>query len=75
MVQLFTEYILYNKESLLLQFKRLANVYFLFIAILQTIPIISPLTSVTAWIPLSVVMTISILREGYEDYQRYKSDK
>jgi hypothetical protein len=47
----------------------------LFIAILQTIPIISPLTSVTAWIPLSVVMTISILREGYEDYQRYKSDK
>lgn len=29
---------------------------------------------VTAWIPLSVVLTISILREGYEDYQRYKSD-
>lgn len=64
-----------NSESLLLQFKRLANVYFLIIAILQTIPIISPLSPVTAWVPLIVVLGISMIREGYEDYQRYKSDK
>lgn len=75
MVQFSAKYFLYDSESLILQFKRLANIYFLFIATLQTIPIISPLTPVTAWIPLSVVLTISIIREGYEDYQRYKSDQ
>jgi hypothetical protein len=62
-------------ESLIVQFKRIANVYFLIIAILQSIPAISPLSATTAWAPLIVVLTISMLREGYEDYQRYKSDK
>lgn len=68
-------------EALILQFKRLANVYFLIIAILQTIPQISPLSPATAWAPFIVVLAISMLREGnlsaysgYEDYQRIKSD-
>lgn len=51
-----------NLESLLVQFKRLANIYFLLIAILQTIPIISPLSPVTAWAPLIVVLAISMIR-------------
>lgn len=59
----------------MLQFKRLANVYFLLIAILQTIEVISPLNPLTAWAPLVVVLGISMIREGWEDYQRYKSDK
>jgi hypothetical protein len=61
-------------ESLLVQFKRLANIYFLLIAVLQSISVISPLSPATAWVPLIVVLAISMLREGYEDYQRYKSD-
>ncbi|KAL4496106.1 hypothetical protein ABPG72_015528 [Tetrahymena utriculariae] len=59
---------------LLLQFKRYANVYFLIIAILQSIPAISPLNPLSAWAPLVIVIGISMAREGYEDYQRYKSD-
>lgn len=51
-------------ESLLLQFERLANIYFLIIAILQSISIISPLGPLTAWAPLIVVLGISMLREG-----------
>ena len=43
---------------------RLANVYFLIIAILQSIPQIAPLSAVTAWIPLIVVLAISMIREG-----------
>ena len=54
---------------------RIANIYFLVIAILQSIPMISPLTPLTAWAPLAVVLAISMIREGYEDFQRYKSDK
>ena len=52
----------YQLEALILQFKRLANVYFLIIAILQTIPQISPLSPATAWAPFIVVLAISMLR-------------
>ena len=68
--------------ALIQQFKRLANIYFLIIAVLQTIPAISPLSPITAWAPLIVVIIISMVREGssgfklgIEDYSRYKSDK
>lgn len=54
---------------------RLANCYFLIIAILLSIKIISPLNPLTAWSPLIIVIGISMIREGYEDFQRYKSDK
>ena len=62
-------------KSLLLQFTRLPNVYFLFIAILQSIPAISPLTSVTAILPLVFVLCVSMIRELIEDIGRYKYDK
>jgi len=61
--------------SLMIQFKRLANVYFLVIAIIQSIPEISPLTPVTAIAPLVFVLAVSMIREGVEDYIRYKADK
>ena len=61
--------------SLLSQFYRIANIYFLFIAVLQTIPQISDLGPGTAWAPLTVVIVISMVREGYEDYVRFRSDK
>lgn len=61
-------------EALLIQFYRVANIYFLVIAILQTIPQISPYTPVTAWLPLIVVLGISMLREGYEDFGRHQED-
>lgn len=75
MVRFPAQYLSAHPESLFLQFKRLANVYFLIIGILQSIPAISPLGPVTAWAPLIVVLLISVLREGYEDYQRFLSDK
>ena len=62
-------------KSLLLQFTRLPNVYFLLIAILQSIPAISPLNSVTAILPLVFVLSVSMLRELIEDLSRYKFDK
>jgi len=61
--------------AFLLQFKRYANIYFLISAIMQSIPLISPLTPFSAVAPLIFVISLSIIREGYEDYQRYKSDK
>ena len=62
-------------KGLLYQFMRLANVYFLFTAILQCIPIISPLASTTALVPIAFVLTVSLIREAYEDCKRANLDK
>ena len=62
-------------KALLLQFSRPANVYFLFCAIIQCIPQISPLTPTTAIIPIVIVLLASLVREGIEDYKRGKLDK
>ena len=62
-------------KALFLQFVRLANIYFLVCAILQCIPIISPLSPATAVVPLVIVLSVSIIREGIEDYSRASLDK
>jgi phospholipid-translocating ATPase len=46
----------------------------LFTAIIQSIPLISPLTSVTAIIPLIFVLGISLIREALEDLVRHNYD-
>ena len=61
--------------GLLYQFMRLSNCYFLLVTILQSIPAVSPLNPLTAIFPLMFVLTLSMAREGYEDYNRYESDK
>ena len=61
-------------KGLLYQFSRLSNVYFLFTAIIQSIPLISPLTSLTAIIPLIFVLGISMIRELVEDLVRNNYD-
>lgn len=61
--------------SLFLQFRRIANVYFLITAVLQSIPEISPLNPFSAVAPLVVVLFISIVREGYEDFKRLRADQ
>ena len=61
-------------KALLIQFKRYANIYFLVVAILQSIPAISPLNPISAIAPLIFVITLSVIREGLEDLARYRSD-
>jgi hypothetical protein len=43
-------------------------------AILQSISIISPLNPTTAILPLVFVIAVSMIREGIEDYMRYRAD-
>ena len=57
------------------QFQRVANIYFLFIAILQFIPGLSPTHWSTTVAPLVGVLTVNAIKEGYDDYFRHKSDK
>jgi phospholipid-transporting ATPase len=61
-------------KALLYQFIRLANIYFVFIAIIQSIPIISPLGAGTAIAPLVFVLAVSLIREAVEDLKRRNLD-
>ncbi len=71
-----TKYTFYSflPLSLMYQFKREANIYFLLQAILNSIPQVSAMNPITAYLPLAFVLGVSMMREGLEDYQRYKSD-
>ncbi|KYR01098.1 transmembrane protein [Tieghemostelium lacteum] len=71
-----TKYTRYNFifKNLFEQFKRLTNIYFLVICIITFIPEVSPFDQTTTIIPLVFVLTITAIKEGYEDYQRYKAD-
>lgn len=61
-------------KSLYQQFQNYANIYFLIVAIIQSIPIISPLNPVSSVVPLLFVIFVSMIKEAFEDFNRYKSD-
>ncbi len=56
------------------QFSKLANVFFLFTAILQQIPNLSPTNKYTTIGPLIVVLMVSAGKEMVEDYRRKQAD-
>lgn len=56
------------------QFSKVANVFFLFTALLQQIPGLSPTNPYTTIAPLAVVLAISAGKEMVEDYRRKQAD-
>ncbi|EHB09968.1 Putative phospholipid-transporting ATPase FetA [Heterocephalus glaber] len=56
------------------QFQRLANAYFLILVFLQLIPQISSLASYTTVIPLTVVLSITAMKDAIDDMKRHQSD-
>ena len=61
-------------HALLIQFARPANIYFLVSAILNCIPAISPISPITAILPLVFVLAVSLIREAIEDCSRQRLD-
>jgi phospholipid-translocating ATPase len=61
-------------RNLLEQFRRVANIFFLFIAILQFFPKFSTISPGLVILPLIVVLAITMLKDGYEDIKRHQSD-
>ncbi|KAL4735210.1 hypothetical protein BDV11DRAFT_196507 [Aspergillus similis] len=57
------------------QFTKLANFYFLVVAILQMIPGLSTTGKFTTIIPLLIFVGISMGKEGFDDWRRYRLDK
>ncbi|KAJ5272711.1 hypothetical protein N7478_007836 [Penicillium angulare] len=57
------------------QFTKLANFYFLIVAILQMIPGLSTTGTYTTIVPLLIFVGISMGKEGFDDWRRYRMDK
>ncbi|KAE8350815.1 hypothetical protein BDV28DRAFT_31207 [Aspergillus coremiiformis] len=62
-------------RQLFAQFTKLANFYFLVVAILQMIPGLSTTGSFTTLVPLLIFVSISMGKEGFDDWRRYRLDK
>lgn len=62
-------------KQLYFQFSKLANFYFLVIGILQQVPGLSTTGTWTTIGPLLLFVSVSIAKEGYDDYRRYELDK
>ena len=62
-------------KNLYEQFNKLANIYFLILAVLQSIPVISNSGGIPSiLLPLSIVLFISGFKDLMEDRKRKKSD-
>uniref|UniRef100_A0A7N6FEE1 Phospholipid-transporting ATPase n=1 Tax=Anabas testudineus TaxID=64144 RepID=A0A7N6FEE1_ANATE len=56
------------------QFRRAANAFFLFIALLQQIPDVSPTGRWTTLVPLLFILIVAAVKEIIEDLKRHKAD-
>ncbi|XP_026991105.2 probable phospholipid-transporting ATPase IA isoform X6 [Tachysurus fulvidraco] len=56
------------------QFRRAANSFFLFIALLQQIPDVSPTGRWTTLVPLLFILVVAAVKEVIEDLKRHKAD-
>ncbi|CAK6979560.1 probable phospholipid-transporting ATPase VD [Scomber scombrus] len=61
--------------NLFQQFHRAANLYFLFLALLNWVPVVEAFQKEITMIPLLVVLTVIAIKDALEDYRRYLFDK
>ncbi|KAI5966100.1 DNF3 [Candida margitis] len=72
-----SKYTIYSflPKQLRAQFSKIANCYFMVVAIMQMIPGWSTTGQYTTIIPLCIFMSISMAREGFDDWKRHGHDK
>eukprot|EP01137_Pigoraptor_chileana_P037558 Opistho-2@34829 len=61
-------------KNLFQQFTRIANLYFLILLFIQLIPEVTSQSPATTAVPLLLVLSITAVKDGVDDYKRYKSD-
>lgn len=62
-------------KNLFIQFHRLAYIYFLVIAGLNQLPPLAVFGRTASLFPLLVVLFVTAIKDGYEDWRRHRSDK
>ncbi|KAJ7310433.1 hypothetical protein JRQ81_007349 [Phrynocephalus forsythii] len=71
-----SKYTIWNflPKNLFEQFRRIANFYFLIIFLVQVI-VDTPTSPITSGLPLFFVITVTAIKQGYEDWLRHRADK
>ena len=62
-------------KNLFEQFHRFANVFFLFITLLNWIPAITAFAREVAMVPVVFVLAVTAVKDAFEDYRRFRSDR
>ncbi|KAF9411662.1 hypothetical protein BGZ94_001264 [Podila epigama] len=62
-------------KNLFEQFRRLANLYFLFVAGLSIAPILGGFAPFLTFLPLIFIISVTAIKDGIEDWKRRKSDE
>lgn len=62
-----------NFRNLFEQFRRIANFYFLIVGVVQ-LAIDSPVSPFVSIAPLVIVVSVTMIKQGYEDFKRHKAD-
>ncbi|KAG9001427.1 hypothetical protein FRB94_004792 [Tulasnella sp. JGI-2019a] len=62
-------------RNLFEQFRRVANIFFFGIAVLQFFSVFSTISPGLVILPLLAVLLITALKDGYEDIKRHQSDR
>ncbi|PBK93272.1 phospholipid-translocating P-type ATPase [Armillaria gallica] len=62
-------------RNLMEQFRRIANLFFLGLAILQFFPKFSTIAPGVVILPLVIIIGLTAAKDGYEDIKRHQSDK
>ena len=72
-----TKYTVFNfvPKNLWEQFHRGANLYFIFIIFLNLVPELEVFGKEIAFIPVLFVLLVTAVKDIFEDYRRYRSDK
>ncbi|XP_029110015.1 probable phospholipid-transporting ATPase VA isoform X1 [Scleropages formosus] len=62
-------------KNLFEQFHRFANVYFVFIALLNFVPALSAFQPELSLAPVLFILSVTAIKDLWEDYRRHRSDK
>ncbi|TSW75993.1 putative phospholipid-transporting ATPase VA [Bagarius yarrelli] len=62
-------------KNLFEQFHRFANVYFVFIALLNFVPVVNAFQPVLALAPVLFILSVTAIKDLWEDYRRHRADQ
>ncbi|XP_064412976.1 phospholipid-transporting ATPase VA [Latimeria chalumnae] len=65
----------YLPKNLFEQFHRFANVYFVFIALLNFVPAVNAFQPELALAPVLFILAVTAIKDLWEDYRRHRSDQ
>jgi phospholipid-translocating ATPase len=62
-------------KNLFEQLHRFANIYFIFLAALNFVPVVNAFQPEISIIPILLVLAVTAVKDLWEDYRKHKSDK